>query len=148
MQQQPAHHPLQELASRGSPVHLGAAGRSSPIPLQRGPGLSPDSHQRRPPEGSLGHQQDCEDLLHDGVHHDSWSIGYHKTKVSWAHFKIIKCPCGNQTEQNGLITIFSCHREGNAIFSFKRQRLTATAFTSDSPAAGPATQAEHQLWHR
>ena len=43
---------------------------AGPVPLQQGPGLSPDNHQRRPPEGPLGLQQDRQDLLHDRVHHD------------------------------------------------------------------------------
>ena len=44
---------------------------AGPVPLQQGPGLSPDNHQRRPSEGPLGLQQDRQDLLHDGVCHDS-----------------------------------------------------------------------------
>ena len=68
-QRQPAHHPHQELASRGGPVQREQL--ADPVPLQQGPGLSPDSHQRQPPDGPLGLQQDREDRLHDGVHHDS-----------------------------------------------------------------------------
>ena len=134
-QRQPAGHHYQELATGSDSLRRRAASWTSPFPLQWRPQRRLGRHQGGPAEGPLGSEQDSQVLLHGGVRDNHRGPGSHQeAQVHRTLFHLFITYKINVTQCKDTFSPF-IHREGAAIFSFKRPRLSAATFRSASPPA-------------